>query len=61
MKKPATHSTERKCAHCKGTGFPKVKQPIQPDRKIYPAPCQRCMGKGRITTPEPKGLTGFSD
>jgi hypothetical protein len=32
-----------------GTGFPAVKQPAQPDRKIYPTQCKECGGKGRIT------------
>jgi len=25
-----------------------VLQPVQPGRKIYPAPCKACAGKGRI-------------
>jgi hypothetical protein len=33
----------------KGTGFPPVKQPAQPGRKIYPARCERCDGKGWVT------------
>jgi DnaJ-class molecular chaperone len=36
------------CPACKGTGFPVVMQPIKPGRKIYPAPCKRCLGKGRL-------------
>jgi len=39
---------EIKCDSCNGTGFPTVMQPIQPGRKIYPAPCKKCGGKGRI-------------
>ncbi len=39
---------ETKCEACNGTGFPKVKQPTKPGRKIYPAPCRKCGGKGRI-------------
>ena len=39
---------EVECSVCDGTGFPKVRQPIQPGRKIYPAPCKQCLGKGRI-------------
>ena len=39
---------ERKCPTCNGTGFPPVKQPAQPGRKIYPARCERCDGKGWI-------------
>jgi DnaJ-class molecular chaperone len=41
-------STEVKCSACDGTGFPKVAQPAQPGRKIYPPRCKRCLGKGRI-------------
>jgi DnaJ-class molecular chaperone len=41
-------SAEVKCPACEGTGFPKVKQPAQPGRRIYPAPCQKCAGKGRV-------------
>jgi DnaJ-class molecular chaperone len=42
---------EYKCPACNGTGFPAVKQPAQPARKIYPARCERCDGKGWITEP----------
>jgi hypothetical protein len=38
---------ELKCPACNGTGFPPVKQPQQPGRKIYPARCLQCGGKGR--------------
>jgi hypothetical protein len=48
MKKPAANPTERKCPECNGTGFPKVVQPVQPGRRIYPAPRKVCGGKGRI-------------
>jgi hypothetical protein len=34
---------------CGGTGFPAVVQPVRPDRKIYPAPCKSCGGKGWIS------------
>jgi len=40
--------SERKCEPCNGTGFSKVKQPAKPGRKIYPARCVECGGKGRI-------------
>jgi DnaJ-class molecular chaperone len=40
---------EHACAACKGTGFPVVKQPVLATRKIYPAKCEACAGKGRIT------------
>jgi DnaJ-class molecular chaperone len=42
---------EYKCPACNGTGFRAVKQPAQPGRKIYPAGCERCDGKGWITEP----------
>jgi len=48
MRKPSTKPTESKCPACDGTGYPVVKQPVQPGRKIYPAPCKKCGGKGRI-------------
>ena len=38
---------EFECEACKGTGFPPVQQP-EPGRRIYPAPCRKCGGKGRI-------------
>jgi DnaJ-class molecular chaperone len=44
----ATLPREMKCEACDGTGFPKVKQPPEPGRRIYPAPCRKCGGKGRI-------------
>jgi DnaJ-class molecular chaperone len=46
--KPDAASTELKCSACDGTGFPKVAQPAQPGRKIYPLPCKWCLGKGRV-------------
>jgi DnaJ-class molecular chaperone len=39
---------EVKCSACDGTGFQALAQPAQPGRKIYPPPCKRCLGKGRI-------------
>ena len=42
--------TEVKCPACFGIGYPTIKQPKQADRKIYPARCVRCSGKGRILT-----------
>jgi hypothetical protein len=38
--KPKDNVKEVKCPACDGTGFPKVKQPIEASRKIYPAPCK---------------------
>lgn len=40
---------EHTCPVCNGTGFPKVKQPAKSDRRVYPARCKICAGKGRIT------------
>ena len=37
------------CPACNGTGFPTVRQAVQPGRKIYYPPCKRCFGKGRIS------------
>ena len=51
MKAADTKATETKCPACNGTGYPAVMQPVQPGRKIYPAPCKKCGGKGRITEP----------
>jgi DnaJ-class molecular chaperone len=55
MKKrtPKETGTEIDCPACDGTGFQKVKQPVRPGRKIYPAPCKECAGKGRIESPRP--------
>jgi DnaJ-class molecular chaperone len=46
--KPKEAVAEIRCPTCNGTGFPKVKQPIQPGHRIYPPPCKECAGKGRI-------------
>jgi DnaJ-class molecular chaperone len=48
MKKPPAEPTELRCPACDGTGFPKVTKTVPPGRKIYPAPCKECSGKGRI-------------
>jgi DnaJ-class molecular chaperone len=57
-KHPSTNSTEIKCPECDGTGFAPVKQPVQPGRKIYPAPCKKCGGKGRIPAKDGATFTG---
>ena len=41
---------ERVCPACNGTGYPVVKQPVQPGRKIYPVKCTSCDGKGKVRT-----------
>jgi len=48
MKKPLANPTEQRCANCDGTGFPTVRQPAQPGRRMYSPPCKECGGKGRI-------------
>jgi DnaJ-class molecular chaperone len=40
---------EHTCPGCNGTGFAAVMQPVKPGRKIYPAKCKSCEGKGKIT------------
>jgi hypothetical protein len=40
---------EHTCKACNGSGFPNVKQPAQPNRKVYPVRCKTCAGKGKIT------------
>jgi DnaJ-class molecular chaperone len=51
MKKSREVLTEVICAACDGTGFQKVEQPSEPGRKIYPATCRECLGKGRRDKP----------
>jgi DnaJ-class molecular chaperone len=46
--KPKEVEKEIKCPACNGTGFATVMQPLQPGKKIYPAPCKQCLGKGRL-------------
>jgi predicted methyltransferase len=40
---------EHTCPVCNGAGFPKVKQPAQSGRRLYPVRCKACAGKGKIT------------
>jgi DnaJ-class molecular chaperone len=51
MKKSREVVSETICPACNGIGVPKVKQPAVPGRKIYPAACTQCLGKGRIRKP----------
>ena len=44
-----TKIREHTCEACQGTGYPVVMQPVQANRKIYPAKCKACDGKGKIT------------
>jgi hypothetical protein len=41
-------ATEVRCDACDGLGFPSVKQPAAAGRQIYPEPCKKCDGKGRL-------------
>jgi DnaJ-class molecular chaperone len=51
MKKSQPVDTiEVRCGACNGKGYPPVQQP-EPGRKIYPAPCKKCGGKGRVPKP----------
>jgi DnaJ-class molecular chaperone len=36
------------CDACDGTGFAKATQPSEPGKRIFPATCKKCLGKGRI-------------
>ena len=47
---PKKIGTEVDCPACEGTGYPTVAQPRQAGRKIFPARCKQCLGKGRIDT-----------
>ncbi len=42
---------EVKCDACGGTGLAPVVQPSEPGKRIYPPPCKKCAGKGRIRKP----------
>jgi DnaJ-class molecular chaperone len=48
MRKPPANPTEQECPACNGTGNLLVVQPVRPGRKIYPPPCNKCGGRGRI-------------
>jgi DnaJ-class molecular chaperone len=41
---------EVKCKACDGTGVELAKQPSDPAKRIYPARCKVCGGKGRVKT-----------
>jgi DnaJ-class molecular chaperone len=48
---PKNAGTEMDCPACGGTGFPPVAEPARPGHRIFPAPCEKCHGKGRIEIP----------
>jgi DnaJ-class molecular chaperone len=54
MRKKPEKRLQLRCPSCGGTGFPIVMQPTQPGRKIYPATCKQCEGKGWIKQPNEK-------
>jgi DnaJ-class molecular chaperone len=58
MKRPTTKPIEAKCPACNGIGFPEVKQPAQPGRKIYRAPCTKCGGKEAANIPQKAAAGG---
>jgi Resolvase, N terminal domain len=35
----------------RGTGFQRIKQSTEPGRRVYPASCKECLGKGQIRKP----------
>jgi len=39
---------EVKCEACDGTGFQIVKQPPEPNKRVYAPACKKCDGKGRV-------------
>lgn len=39
---------EHVCPECNGTGYPVVKKPVLPGRRIYPVKCKSCDGKGKV-------------
>lgn len=39
---------EKKCVAWNGTGVSSSRGASQPGRKIYPARCEKCRGKGRV-------------
>jgi len=49
MKKPKPKGTltEIECNACGGRGYPVTKE-VAPGRRIYPAPCKKCGGKGSV-------------
>ena len=48
MKKPIPRPVERPCPACNGTGAAPVNQPTRPGVRVYPPPCKKCVGKGKI-------------
>ena len=48
MKNPTAKIIEHNYLACNGTEFQAVSQPVQPGRRIFPARCTKCDGKGRM-------------
>jgi DnaJ-class molecular chaperone len=44
----ASTDVEVRCDACNGTGFQPVTKPAQPGRRLFPAKCVKCGGKGRL-------------
>jgi hypothetical protein len=49
MKMPPASPVEQTCPACNGAGCHVMTQPVHPGRRIYPARCTECDGKGKIT------------
>ena len=49
---------EHVCPACNGTGYPVVKQPVQPGHKIYPLKCKSCDGNREYFLNKPQSIGG---
>lgn len=43
-----SRATEIRCDVCKGTGLQAVTKAAAPGRRIFPAKCPKCAGKGQL-------------
>jgi DnaJ-class molecular chaperone len=59
MKRPKADQAapEIKCDACGGKGHPPAQQ-VAHGRRIYPAPCKKCGGKGRLAPDRDRRPTG---
>jgi DnaJ-class molecular chaperone len=48
MKKLIVKPSEHHCPECKGTGSVVANHPTRPGVRIYPARCEKCLGKGSV-------------
>ena len=53
-----SEEVEIKCDACGGSGTPPVAHSAQVGRKVYPPPCKKCGGKGRLRKPAPGAGVG---